>query len=130
MKLIVSFTIWTVWLIVAIPIGIPITALLLMTNWTGATTWFGNALYPRGIGSGHLGNSWYSEWVYMAVRNPCSNFGKYVLGVPKDADWPWYVDNKWIRYGWQTKENFDARTGTRKFYFNPFKIFNPKFSQK
>ena len=112
-KLLISFAIWLVlWLPVA-ALGLIIVPLLLLLGWQGYDGWWGNKLY------GTWGNGHATGFVFLAIRNPASNFGKFTLGLkaPKPA-WAWYADTPNIRYGWQ---DVDDRTGYCKFQFNPFR---------
>ena len=125
MKFLISFLLWLVWLLV-VALGFIAIPILLSFNWKGYTTWWGNKLYGKYGNGTSLTRS--NPFLFLAVRNPASNFGKFTLGVSREASWPWYVDNDWIRYGWAT--SVDERTNTRKFYFNPFKKLNKKFWRK
>jgi len=116
MKFLISFTIWLFWLFWAITgwFAVPI---LLAFGWKGYTGPWGNSLYGKNGNGTSLTKS--NPYLFLAFRNMASNVGKHWLGVSSDSTWPWYVDNRWIRYGWATTP--DSRDGTRKFYFNPFR---------
>lgn len=103
-------------------IGLPVTFLLLLTNWDGKSTWFGNFLYGR-KGNSHMPanpNLW-QQWNFLALRNPVSNFGKFTLsrGPYEPA---WLREKRWgrlgILYGWK---NPDPRLPgfRRPFVFRP-----------
>lgn len=117
----------TIWLLIFVPmvlISFPCVALLLLTPWSGGTTWFGNVLYPRGVGNKHMpaNPTYWQQWNFLCLRNPASNFGKQVLAV-QDAPWVWLeekhlFDNWYWKYGWK---NPDVRTGgLRTFICRPW----------
>ena len=125
MKFLASFAIFALlWLPVVI-IGLPITFLLLLTPWKGYTTWFGNHLYGR-MGNAHTPSNpdLFDQWWFLAIRNPVSNFGKYVINTYSDTSWAWLEDRRlfgrfYILYGWK---NPDQRIeGRRPFVFRPFR---------
>lgn len=98
---------------------------MLLTNWDGKTTWFGNFKYGRGdthYKAPSNGKFWL-QWKFLCVRNPVSNFGKKVISV-KDRPWVWLRDTRlfggWYwKYGWKTPvpENEYLRT----FVYRPWK---------
>lgn len=123
MKLIVSFLIFLfLWLPLAL-LGLLVVALMLFTQWDGTTTWFGNYLYGR-QGNSHMppDPSLFDQWLFLAIRNPVSNFGKFTLSAGPDSG-AWLVEKSWWRigilYGWK---NPDSRLpGSRRpFVFRPF----------
>lgn len=98
--------------------------LMLLTNWNGRTTWFGNHKYGRGdthYKAPSEGKFW-KQYRFLCIRNPVSNFGKQVLAV-KDADWVWLHDQKiigrfhWL-YGW--KNPTEEQPGIRSFVYRPW----------
>jgi hypothetical protein len=113
MRFFASFLLWLVWLVVA-AIGLFLTPIMLLCGWQGYSTWWGNRLYGK-AGNSHIGNKWYSSWVFLAIRNPVSNFGKYVLGVSPNNKWAWLIDARFCLYGWAATP--DPRDNSRKFYF-------------
>lgn len=121
-RFLISFSMFLLWLIVFF-IGLPATASLLLTDWDGKTTWFGNYLYGR-KGNAHMppNPTRFDEWWFLCIRNPVSNFGKFVLSRPKDSD-ACLIEKKWWRfgilYGWKLSDPRlpDAQ---RPFVFRPF----------
>jgi hypothetical protein len=104
MKIILSFLIWLLLFMPMVLISLPVVGLLLSTPWSGGSTWFGNAKYPRGHGSTHLRpDNWWGQWIYLCFRNPVSNYGHTVLSANKQY---WFIDRKlvgslWCKYGWK-----------------------------
>lgn len=104
-------------------VGLPITFLLLLTQWDGHSTWFGNYLYGR-KGNAHVpaNPTLWQQWHFLAIRNPVSNFGKFTLSRGPDSG-AWLVEKSigrvGILYGWK---NPDPRLpGSRRtFVFRPF----------
>lgn len=95
---------------------------MLLTNWSGGTTWFGNYKYPRGVGNGHMSANptYFEQWRFLCIRNPVSNFGKFVLGTKPEWTWPWYYNihlfgRYYTKFGWKTA----AEGGKRTFVFRP-----------
>lgn len=122
-RFIISFSIFIfAWLPVFF-VGLPATFALLLTDWNGKTTWFGNYLHGRN-GNSHMppDPNLFDEWWFLAVRNPASNFGKFTLSRgPYDK--AWLVQKTWWRigvlYGW--KNHDDRLPGSRRpFVFRPF----------
>jgi hypothetical protein len=104
-------------------IGLPATFILLLTNWDGKSTWFGNYLYGR-EGNLHTPSnpSLFQQWNFLSLRNPISNFGKFTLSAGPDSK-VWLEQKKiigrfHILYGWK---NPDSRLpGSRRpFVFRP-----------
>lgn len=125
LKLLAAATIWFTLYPAMILISMPVVAFLLMTDWEGRTTWFGNRLH--GVGTSHYkfpthGKFW-REWWWLVIRNPVSNFGKFTLSVEPDAKWPWLIDQHiagrfYIKHGWKEP---DERIGNlRTFLFRPW----------
>lgn len=113
---------WAIWAFLQLPliissyIAVPI---MLLCGWEGYSTWYGNVLYGKYGNGKFFGHSFWRDnafW-FLVVRNPVSNFGKFVLGVAPEDTWAWLVDSRFLKYGWG--ETVDERTGTRKFYFRP-----------
>lgn len=116
-----SFLLFLPWFILLV-ISLPTVAILLLTKWSGGTTWFGNYLYPRGVGNVHMPTNptYFEQWWFLCIRNPVSNFGKKVLSVPESRAWPWLYDiqilNKfYMMFGWKNPVN-----GFRTFVFRPW----------
>lgn len=105
-------------------IGLPAVFLLLLTPWDGKTTRFGNHLHGR-KGNAHMpaNPTLWDEWVFLALRNPISNFGKFNLSRGfYDAD-VWLESKQWWRfsilYGWKYPD--PRLPGNRRpFVFRPF----------
>jgi len=122
MRLLISFLIWIYAFIPVVVIGYPITAILLLTSWQGFTTPWGNILYGR-AGNIHIGTAWYSAWIFLAVRNPASNWGKLYLSVSPGNAWAWLDDKQiigrfYIKHGWKLPD--DRIGGKRTFLFRPW----------
>lgn len=105
-------------------IGLPATFALLLTDWDGETTWFGNYLYGR-KGNNHTpaNPTFWQQWNFLALRNPISNFGKFTLSRGPDSDaWleDWNLGNKvGVLYGWKNKDS--RLPGSRRpFVFRPW----------
>lgn len=105
-------------------ISFPVVAIMLLTRWDGRSTWFGNFKYGRGnyhYSAPSRGIYW-RQWVFLCVRNPVSNFGKFQLSV-KDSRWVWLYDKKifgrlFFKYGWKDKT---PETGNRRtFVYRPW----------
>lgn len=123
MRFLISFSIFLLaWLPMAF-VGLFAVAAMLLTEWDGRTTWFGNYLYGR-LGNHHMpaNPTFWQQWNFLAVRNPVSNFGKFTLSRGPDSD-AWLVEKSigrlGILYGWK---NPDPRLpGSRRtFVFRPF----------
>lgn len=106
-------------------LSLPIIFLMLLTKWEGKTTWFGNYLYGR-MGNTHTPTNpnILEQWWFLAIRNPVSNFGKFILSVgPDSTKWLERLEGKYIGvlYGWK---NPDSRLpgNRRPFVFRPYKI--------
>lgn len=116
-----SFLIWFfLWLPVWV-VSIPAVAIMLLTDWSGGATWFGNYKYPRGYGNGHFpeNGGYWDSWWFLVIRNPVSNFGKKVLSVSTASSWPWHynlhITGRWYcKFGWKPSKNMD-----RTFVFRP-----------
>ncbi len=123
----VSHLIWWMAFVPVWLIGWPITSILLLTPWSGGSTWFGNYLYPRGIGNAHQSASptYWQQLVFLCGRNPASNFGKFTLGVKFDSTWAWEKDVRGsrfaLKYGWAITAP-DHRVPYAKFMFRPYRI--------
>lgn len=79
-RFLASFLIFLLaWLPMAF-VGLFAVAAMLLTEWDGRTTWFGNYLYGR-LGNHHTpaNPTFWQQWNFIAVRNPVSNFGKFTL---------------------------------------------------
>lgn len=123
MKFIVSSLIFLfLWLPVVL-IGMLVTPFMLQPRWKwdGSTTWFGNYLYGR-VGNSHMppNPSLFDQWVFLAVRNPASNFGKLVLSVKESREWAWLYDQHIVgtfywKYGWKNPVD-----GNRTFVYRPW----------
>ena len=120
---------WVIWSFVFFPTAIAggvLVAVLLPTNWDGKSLFCGNALYPRGIGNGHMPSNptLWQQYEFLVFRNPVSNFGKFVLSVRGDRSWAWLEEKPlfgdwWLKYGWKP---VDFRTGGyRTFICRPWK---------
>lgn len=100
-------------------IGLLVVWALLLTSWDGRTTWFGNFLYGRN-GNHHVpaNPTFWQQWIFLAIRNPVSNFGKFTLSRSGQA----WLEERWlgrigVLYGWK---NPDPRIGFRRpFVFRP-----------
>ena len=130
-KFLISFVIFFLIQLPFILLSYPIVAVLLKTKWDGKSTWFGNELYPFGIGNSHQveNPTYYQKWQFLCIRNPVSNLGKWTLpkgiGAPLTATWPWLFDIKLIgnfywKFGWATKPDNRINGSSRKFYFRPW----------
>lgn len=121
-KFLFSSLIWWVVFLPVMLISLPVVALMLLTEWDGTTTWFGNKKYGRGnthYKAPSEGKYW-KQWWFLCVRNPVSNFGKQVLAVKETASWAWLEDKKvvgnfyWM-YGWKNPVD-----GMRTFVYRPW----------
>lgn len=75
---------YLIWLLVYLPlIAVSLIAVPVMLHfgWDGYSTWFGNRKYGRYGNAEYPTHSRLQEWLFLAVRNPISNFGKEVLAV-------------------------------------------------
>lgn len=106
--------------------------IFMVLGWNGKSTIYGNELYPFGVGNGHQvpNPSFWQKYTFMVFRNPVSNLGKWTmpkgLGAPLNAKWPWIVDAPlfggfYWKYGWATETDNRIESGSRKFYFRPWK---------
>lgn len=119
--LISSFIWWTLELPMTI-LSLPIVYILLLTNWEGKTTWFGNYKYGR-KGNMHMppNPTLFDEWRFLAIRNPVSNFGTQILSIKPNRTWGWLIDQhlfgKWYwLYGWKNPND-----GLRTFVYRPWR---------
>lgn len=121
-KFLISFSIFLfLWLPLAL-FGLVAVLVMLMTNWSGCSTWFGNYIYGR-QGNAHTPQppSFFDSWNFLALRNPVSNMGKFTLARSKYSD-AWLIEKKWWRigilYGWKLSDPRlpDAQ---RPFVFRP-----------
>lgn len=124
MRAIASFLIFLLLWLPMVILSLPVVAVMLRTDWTGTTTWFGNVLYGR-YGNTHTPTnpSLFQQWWFLCVRNPVSNFGKFTLSTSDVNSWAWLIDQKilgrlYLLYGWK---NSDSRIGNRRpFVFRPW----------
>lgn len=107
-------------------LSLPVVAIILKTEWSGTTTWFGNKLHGRGTThyKGQTSGNYWKEWYWLCIRNPVSNFGKFVINTTDKTKWAWledkYLFNGWyLLFGWK---NPDPRIENRRpFVFRPWK---------
>lgn len=121
----ISFSIWLFLWLPMVVISMPVVAVLLLTNWDGRTTWFGNFLYGR-AGNHHMppNPTLFEQWQFLVIRNPVSNFGKFVLSTSPKSPLVWLIDSHvggrlYLLFGWK---NPDSRLpGSRRaFVFRPW----------
>jgi hypothetical protein len=99
--------------------------IMCLTNWDGKTTWFGNFKYGRGdthYKAPSNGKYWL-QLRFLCIRNPVSNFGKWVLSVV-DAPWVWLIDAKvyknfYWKFGWKGPDP-NAAIKLRTFVYRPW----------
>lgn len=124
-RFLVSASIWMFLWLPMVLISMPAVALLLLTQWDGKTTWFGNYLYGR-AGNWHMPHdpNLFDRWYFLVIRNPVSNFGKFVLSTGPDNPWAWLIDSRivgrmHVLYGWKNPDN--RLPGSRRvFVFRPW----------
>lgn len=118
MRLAASFLIWVLAWLPMVIISLPVVAFKLRTDWPGTTTWFGNYLYGR-YGNSHVpkNHSLWQQWLFLCIRNPVSNFGKFVISTSAENAWAWREDKHlfgrlYLLYGW--KDPDDRLPGIRR----------------
>jgi hypothetical protein len=127
-KFLISLILFLLIQLPAILLSYPAVAILLLTKWKGSSSWFGNELYPSGVGSSHqvADPNYGQKWYFLCVRNPVSNLGKWTfpkgLGAPIKASWPWLYNQKlifgiYVKFGWAAENDDRIVNGSRKFYF-------------
>lgn len=82
LRIFLTFLIWVCTYPILILIGFPVVAYKLHNGWDGSTGWWGNWKYGRhGNKEFQTNGIFWREWLFLAVRNPISNFGKQVLSA-------------------------------------------------
>lgn len=115
-----------IWVLLFLPVTLASFAcvpLMLLTEWDGTTTWFGNWKYGRGDThyKAPSGGVYWRQLVFLCIRNPVSNFGKHVLSV-QNRDWVWLHEidrgGYGFKFGWKNpvEENLNLRT----FIYRPW----------
>ena len=124
-KFIISSFIWFGLFLPMVLLSLVVVPLMLLTEWDGTTTWFGNWKYGRGdthYKAPSNGEYW-KQLRFLCIRNPVSNFGKQVLSV-KNHQWVWLEDKQIIgnfhwKYGW--KDPVPENDNLRTFVYRPWK---------
>lgn len=82
-KFILSLLIFAVICLPMMLVSIPVVAVLLLTNWDGKTTWFGNAKWGKGDQNpAYLGKTGYwNAFNWLVIRNPINNFSSFELST-------------------------------------------------
>lgn len=123
-QFLVSSAIWFALFLPMVAVSLVAVPLLLLTDWDGRSTWFGNFKYGRGdthYKAPSEGLFW-RQARFLCIRNPVSNFGKQVLSV-HEAGWVWLHDVRiagslhW-KFGW--KEVSPDNGSLRTFVYRPW----------
>jgi hypothetical protein len=115
---IASFLIWvTAYLPVVLLSFIAVPFLILCTNWSGATTIFGNTKYPMPIKHGSVSDpeDFLQTFTFYCLRNPVSNWGRLYLSNHQTWAWEYRgvtIGPITVDYGW-------ALGDEPKFKFRP-----------
>lgn len=81
MKILATFLLWLLTYVPLILVSAFAVPVMLLSGWEGYTTIFGNRKYGRYGNVAYPTRNKFQEFIFLAIRNPISNFGKEVMAL-------------------------------------------------